>query len=64
MVGSLTPHQLRSARDRLGLTQAALAAKLGVSANTVARWERGEQPMPAMLILALFALRKKRKKEK
>jgi non-specific serine/threonine protein kinase len=33
---------LRSRRRGLGLTQAALAQTLGVSANTVARWERGE----------------------
>jgi transcriptional regulator with XRE-family HTH domain len=29
----------------LGLTQAELAVRLGVAANTVARWERGE-PRP------------------
>jgi non-specific serine/threonine protein kinase len=34
--------ELRARRRGLGLTQAALAETLGVSANTVARWERGE----------------------
>lgn len=34
--------QLRARRLALGLTQAALADLLDVSANTVARWERGE----------------------
>src|ERR1700694_5497794 len=38
----LTPAQLRGRRRALGLTQADLAAVLDVSANTVARWERGE----------------------
>jgi predicted ATPase/DNA-binding CsgD family transcriptional regulator len=33
---------LRTRRRALGLTQAELAAQLDVSANTVARWERGE----------------------
>jgi predicted ATPase/DNA-binding CsgD family transcriptional regulator/DNA-binding XRE family transcriptional regulator len=40
---SLTPAALRARRGKLGLTQAGLAAELGVVANTVARWERGEK---------------------
>ena len=38
----LAPAELRARRRALGLTQAGLAAALDVSANTVARWERGE----------------------
>ena len=38
----MTPAELRGRRRALGLTQADLAAVLDVSANTVARWERGE----------------------
>jgi transcriptional regulator with XRE-family HTH domain len=38
----MTGTQLRSERKRLELTQAKLADALGVTANTVARWERGE----------------------
>ncbi|MCA1648430.1 MAG: LuxR C-terminal-related transcriptional regulator [Chloroflexi bacterium] len=38
----MTPAELRGRRRALGLTQANLAAVLDVSANTVARWERGE----------------------
>ena len=34
--------RLRTERQRLGLSQARLADALGVTANTVARWERGE----------------------
>jgi predicted ATPase/DNA-binding CsgD family transcriptional regulator/transcriptional regulator with XRE-family HTH domain len=34
--------ELRRRRRALGLTQAALAERLAVTANTVARWERGE----------------------
>ena len=33
---------IRSRRKNIGLTQKELAAKVGVSTNTVARWERGE----------------------
>src|SRR5438445_4550932 len=35
--------ELRRLRERAGLTQAALAAKLGVVPNSVARWERNER---------------------
>jgi predicted ATPase/DNA-binding XRE family transcriptional regulator len=38
----LSPDELRRRRRALSLTQADLAAVLDVSANTVARWERGE----------------------
>ena len=38
----MTGSELRRIRTRLGLTQAAMAARLGVSGNTVARWERDE----------------------
>lgn len=51
----LTSIGLRARRVRLGLTQAALAGRLGVSRNTVARWERGDLPVghPDLLQLAL-----------
>jgi transcriptional regulator with XRE-family HTH domain len=50
--------ELRKLRIRLRLTQAGLAAKLGVNANTVARWERGEVTPghPEMLRRALKEL--------
>jgi transcriptional regulator with XRE-family HTH domain len=53
-----TSVELRQTRKTLGLTQAALAERLGVSANTVARWERGKLAIdhPAMLALALQTL--------
>ena len=49
---------LRRRRLSLGLTQAALAARLGISANSLARWERGEQRIgtPGLLDLALRQL--------
>lgn len=41
----MTGNELRKRRARMGLTQAQLAAHLGVDPNTVARWERGELPI-------------------
>jgi len=38
----MTGVELRKERGRLALSQAKLADALGVTANTVARWERGE----------------------
>ena len=37
--------QLRRLRTRMKLTQKELGIKLGVTENTVARWERGEVPI-------------------
>jgi len=44
---------VREARRRLGLTQAALAARLGVSFVTVNRWERGKSKPPGQLLKQL-----------
>lgn len=44
----MTPTDLRAARLRLHLTQAALAAELGVHEHTVRQWEKGRQAVPAM----------------
>jgi len=38
---AMTGAEVRRVRQRLGLTQVQLAAKLGVTENTLARWERG-----------------------
>src|SRR5689334_18658683 len=42
----MTGAVLRRLRDGLGLSQPGLAARLGVHWNTVARYERGELPIP------------------
>ena len=45
----MTANEVRRLRHRLGLSQTQLAAVVGVPANTIARWERGEMQMrPAM----------------
>ena len=38
------------------MTQEQLAGELGVAANTVARWERGERSIPPHLSLALKSI--------
>jgi DNA-binding transcriptional regulator YiaG len=47
--------ELRRIRDRLAWTQTELAVRLGVTRNTVARWERGEvsirEPMVRLIKL-------------
>ena len=43
-------------RLRLRLSQAALAAQLGVSPRTVSRWEKGETPVPQLAVLAVQGL--------
>lgn len=52
----MTPLAFRLARVALGLSQAAIAEKLGVSRNTVSRWESGTSPIPQHIELALTTL--------
>jgi DNA-binding transcriptional regulator YiaG len=57
---SMTPESLRTARQQLGLTQAWLAAELGVGRIAVTNWERGARPVPPWLPLAIDGLRARR----
>lgn len=52
----MTPAELIAERERMGLTQARLAALLGVHLRTVSSWEQGRQAVPPFLRLALQAL--------
>ena len=49
----MTGLALKRIRKRLGLTQQAFAHKIGVTSNTVARWERDEvgisEPMARLI---------------
>ncbi|HUX01965.1 MAG TPA: helix-turn-helix domain-containing protein [Phycisphaerae bacterium] len=49
----MTPDAYRKIRRKLGLTQAGLAARLGVTSTTVARRERGEQRITREAELAI-----------
>lgn len=49
----MTEAGLKRARKQLGMTQAALAEALGMQRNSVARMERGEQPIMRTTELAV-----------
>lgn len=43
----MTPEQIKQARQSLGLTQAAMAAKMGIIQRKWERWEGGHSPISA-----------------
>jgi len=54
-VTQLTPKQFVAIRTRLKLSQAALAAAIGTSTSTIAKWEQGSNnisPMTSVLMRA------------
>ena len=60
----MTGEEVRRIRLRLGLTQAELGERLGVAANSVARWERGEmgiRPTAAGLLRLMAQIEKQGK---
>ena len=52
----MTGPELRAARDRLCMTQAELGEAIGRAANSVARYERGERVIPAIVEKLVNAL--------
>ncbi len=62
----MTGKEIRVLRQQLGWTQVALADAVGVTSNTVARWERGEMAISeptARLLKKIAAERHVRLKE-
>lgn len=55
--GLLAPEEIRSVRERYGLSQVELERMLGLGAKTVVRWERGtvRQSQAADLLLRIVA---------
>ena len=56
--GDMTGDELQRIRKRLRLTQTGLAERLGVSSNTVARWERDEVPIREPMVRLIRVLAK------
>jgi len=54
---ALTPEQVRDIRGGLGLSQKELAAKLGVSANSVSNWETARTTPRGKNVEKLLAMR-------
>jgi DNA-binding XRE family transcriptional regulator len=54
----MTPQQYRTLRERLGLTQAGLAARLGITRKTINRREAGATPITPEAALAIRNLQK------
>jgi len=55
--------ELKKRRERLGLTQTELAETVGISANTVSRYETGAMVIPKSMDLILEALEKRHVQE-
>lgn len=55
----MTPAQLRTERERLGYTQAALAKVFGITRQTLINWEKGKVAFHGQIVkLALHTLDK------
>ena len=50
--------ELRKIRRYLGLTQVEMAKRLGVTSNSLARWERDEVPIREVMARFIMLLRK------
>lgn len=54
----MTPAQLRTIRDSLGLTAEAFARLVGVSGGrTVRKWEAGDREIPGTVAILLKAIK-------
>lgn len=60
----MTGAELRERRKALNLSQVEMAEALGISGNTVARWERDEIGIPPYLDLALSTIERQSKPKK
>jgi putative zinc finger/helix-turn-helix YgiT family protein len=57
MYGLLSADEIRSIRERFGLTQAELARLLRLGANTISRWEAGRNVQTASMDILLRVIR-------
>lgn len=49
----MTPADFKAARRELGLSQNALAARMGIADRTIRRWEKGTVPIPGPVIVLM-----------
>jgi transcriptional regulator with XRE-family HTH domain len=56
---SMEKTELKKRRERLGFTQTSLAEEIGISANTISRYETGSMTIPKSMDLLLEALEKR-----
>lgn len=56
MTDTITGQEIRSVRNRLGLTQEEFAARIGVTFSTVNRWENGHAKPSRLAARALRSL--------
>jgi len=54
----MTYKTFRAIRDRLGLTQAAFAERIGVAERTVRHWEAGDRKVPEPVVRLLKTIQK------
>ena len=52
-VNPVTADELKRKRERLGLTQAELAKRLGITKITILRYENGQTKIPRVVELAM-----------
>ena len=52
----MTPAEFTAQRKQIGLTQAGLAARLGLTARAIQHYEGGTRPIPVTVTLALDAI--------
>ena len=57
----MTPNELKLLRNGVNLSQEGLARRLNCAVNTVARWERGVNPINELTAIAIRATIKKEK---
>jgi putative transcriptional regulator len=54
-VAALSAREIRSIRERAGVSQAVLAEHIGVTTGLISKWERGEK-RPSRMALKMLAL--------
>ncbi len=63
-IAVMTGEELKTFRERIGMSQDKLAKELKVARNTVSRWELEERKIPEFLELALQTIERSLNKEK